>query len=91
MDSIMLLKVIIVILFIGVIASLFGGLNFLVKDMGNSSKRLLYALGIRIGLAGLLIGCVIYGTYSGQLNSTAPWDRQLHPENAAPYQSTPKN
>ena len=46
----MLLKVIIVILFIGVIASLFGGLNFLVKDMGNSSKRLLYALGIRIGL-----------------------------------------
>jgi hypothetical protein len=90
-DLIMLLKVIIVILFIGVIASLFGGLNFLVKDMGNSSKRLLYALGIRIGLAGLLIGCVIYGTYSGQLNSTAPWDRQLHPENAAPYQSTPKN
>ena len=87
----MLLKVIIVILFIGVIASLFGGLNFLVNDMGNSSKRLLYALGIRIGLAGLLIGCVIYGTYSGQLNSTAPWDRQLHPENAAPYQSTPKN
>ena len=87
----MLLKVIIVILFIGVIASLFGGLNFLVKDMGNSSKRLLYALGRRIGLAGLLIGCVIYGTYSGQLNSTAPWDRQLHPENAAPYQSTPKN
>mgnify|MGYP001425131787 FL=1 len=87
----MLLKVIIVILFIGVIASLFGGLNFLVKDMGNSSKRLLYALGIRIGLAGLLIGCVIYGTYSGQLNSTAPWDRQLHPENAAPYQSTSKN
>ena len=87
----MLLKVIIVILFIGVIASLFGGLNFLVKDMGNSSKRLLYALGIRIGLAGLLIGCVIYGTYSGQLNSTAPWDRQLHPDNAAPYQSTPKN
>ncbi|MBT4929183.1 MAG: DUF2909 family protein, partial [Cellvibrionales bacterium] len=51
----MLLKVIIIILFIGVIASLFGGLNFLVKDMGNSSKRLLYALGIRIGLAGLLI------------------------------------
>ena len=87
----MLLKVIIVILFIGVIASLFGGLNFLVKDMGNSSKRLLYALGIRVGLAGLLIGCVIYGTYSGQLNSTAPWDRQLHPENAAPYQSTSKN
>ena len=87
----MLLKVIIIILFIGVIASLFGGLNFLVKDMGNSKKRLLYALGIRIGLASLLIACVVYGTYSGQLNSTAPWDRQLHPENAAPYHPAPKN
>lgn len=80
----MLLKVIIIILFIGVIASLFGGLNFLVKDMGNANKRVLYALGIRIGLAALLIACVVYGTYSGQLNSTAPWDRQLHPENVAP-------
>ena len=89
MDLNMLLKVIIIILFIGVIASLFGGLNFLVKDMGNSKKRLLYALGIRIGLASLLIACVVYGTYSGQLNSTAPWDRQLHPENTAPYQATP--
>ena len=87
----MLLKVIIIILFIGVIASLFGGLNFLVKDMGNSKKRLLYALGIRIGLASLLIACVVYGTYSGQLNSTAPWDRQLHPENVAPYRPAPKN
>jgi len=91
MDLNMLLKVIIIILFIGVIASLFGGLNFLVKDMGNSKKRLLYALGIRIGLASLLSACVVYGTYSGQLNSTAPWDRQLHPENAASYQPAPKN
>ena len=87
----MLLKVIIIILFIGVVASLFGGLNFLVKDMGNTNKRVLYALGIRISLAALLIACVVYGTYSGQLNSTAPWDRQLHPENTAPYQATPKN
>ena len=87
----MLLKVIIIILFIGVVASIFGGLNFLVKDMGNANKRVLYALGIRIGLAALLIACVLYGTYSGQLNSTAPWDRQLHPENTAPYQATPQN
>jgi hypothetical protein len=90
MGLIMLLKVIIVILFIGVVASLFGGLNFLVKDMGNNNKRVLYALGIRIGLASLLIACVIYGTYSGQLNSTAPWDRQLHPENVAPSQPQQK-
>ena len=87
----MLLKVIIVILFIGVVASLFGGLNFLVKDMGNSKKRLLYALGIRIGLAATLLAVIIYGTYSGQLSSKAPWDRQLHPENTAPYQTTPED
>ena len=87
----MLLKVIIVILFIGVVASLFGGLNFLVKDMGNSKKRLLYALGIRIGLAATLLAVIIYGTYSGQLSSKAPWDRQLHPENTTPYQTTPKD
>jgi hypothetical protein len=58
--------------------------------MGNSSKRLLYALGIRIGLATVLIACVIYGVSSGQLNSTAPWDRQLHPENTVPYQPANK-
>jgi len=86
----MLLKIIIVILFIGVVASLFGGLNFLVKDMGNNSRRLLYALGIRIGLASLLLACVIYGNYTGQLSSTAPWDRQLHPENVAPIQPAQK-
>ena len=63
----MLLKVIIVILFIGVVASLFGGLNFLVKDMGNSKKRLLYALGIRIGLAALLLATIIYGTAIGAI------------------------
>ena len=89
MDQIMLLKVIIIILFIGVIASLFGGLNFLVKYMGNANKRVLYALGIRIGLAALLIACVVYGTDSGQLNSTAPWDRNYTPR-MWPYQQQNK-
>lgn len=81
----MLLKTIIVLLFVAILISLFGGLNFLVKDLGgNNKKRLLYALGIRIGLAGLLIATIIYGAYTGQIKSQAPWDRQLHPENAAP-------
>jgi|TARA_B110000879_G_scaffold110435_1_gene147824 hypothetical protein len=81
----MLLKTIIVLLFIAILISLFGGLNFLVKDLGaNNKKRLLYALGIRITLAGLLIGTIIYGAYTGQIKSQAPWDQQLHPENAAP-------
>jgi hypothetical protein len=81
----MLLKTIIVLLFIAVVISLFGGLNFLVKDLGgNNKKRLLYALGIRITLAGLLLATIIYGAYTGQIKSQAPWDRQLHPQNAAP-------
>lgn len=80
----MLLKAIILILFVGVVASLFSGLHFLVKDAGNPRKRLLYALGIRISLAALLLTAVVYGVTSGQLKSTAPWDRQLHPEQAAP-------
>jgi p-aminobenzoyl-glutamate transporter AbgT len=81
----MLLKTIIVLLFIAILISLFGGLNFLVKDLGsNSKKRLLYALGIRITLAMLLLGTIIYGAYTGQIKSQAPWDKQLHPQNAAP-------
>lgn len=80
----MLLKTIIVLLFIAVVISLFTGLNFLVKDMGDPKKRLLYSLGTRITLAALLLATIIYGAYTGQIKSTAPWDRQLHPENAAP-------
>tara|TARA_B110000046_G_scaffold183792_1_gene220699 strand:- start:2733 stop:3041 length:309 start_codon:yes stop_codon:yes gene_type:complete len=81
----MLLKTIIVLLFIAVVISLFSGLGFLVKDLGNSKRRLLFALGLRISLAALLMGTVIYGAYTGQLSSKAPWDRQLHPEATTPY------
>ena len=77
----MLLKTIIVVLFIAVLISLFSGLNFLVKDLGNSKRRLLVALGTRITLAALLLGSTIaYGIFTGQLGSTAPWDRKLHPD-----------
>lgn len=79
-----MLKVIIVVLFVAVVASLFTGLNFLVKDLGNRRKRLLYALGTRIVLAALLLATIAYGVATGQLTSTAPWDSQLHPENTAP-------
>ncbi len=84
----MLLKTIIVLLFIAVVISLFSGLGFLVKDLGNSKRRLLYALGLRISLAILLMGTVVYGAYTGQLSSKAPWDRQLHPEATTPYPIT---
>lgn len=86
----MLLKTIIVILFIAVVVSLFSGLRFLVKDLGNSKRRLLFTLGLRITLAALLLGTVIYGAYTGQISSRAPWDRQLHPEATTPYPIRPR-
>lgn len=72
----MLLKIIIVVLFIAVVASLSGGLVFLLKDMQvPESKRTVYALGIRISLAALLLVLIGYGIQSGRLASTAPWDQ----------------
>ena len=80
-----MLKTLMLILLIALIASLFGGLNFLVKDLGGSNKkRLLYALGLRVTLAVMLVCTIIYGAYTGQIKSQAPWDKQLHPENVAP-------
>ncbi len=74
----MLLKVAIVILFIAVLASLSSGLVFLLKDANiDNSKRALYALGIRVTLAAMLLGLIGYGLASGKLGSTAPWDRSI--------------
>lgn len=72
----MWLKIVIVILFIAVVASLSSGLVFLLRDMGSPSKRTLYALGVRVGLACLLLFSVWYGFYSGILSNTAPWAGQ---------------
>lgn len=73
----MWLKVIIVILFLAIVASLSSALVFLLKDMGApESKRTLYALGVRITLAALLLLCIGYGFYSGVLDNTAPWAGQ---------------
>lgn len=69
----MWLKIIIVLLFIAVLVSLSSGLIFLLRDMGNPSRRTLYALGIRIALAALLVFSIWYGFYSGTLSNTAPW------------------
>lgn len=73
----MILKLIIVLLFIGVLISLTGGLVFLFKDVASPTKRTVYALGVRIALAALLLGTIFYGLYTGQLGSSAPWDRKL--------------
>ncbi len=75
----MWLKIIILILFFGVVFSLSAGLRFLLTDIdAPNSKRTLYALGIRITLASLMMICLIYGFYTGILTTTAPWDAKLH-------------
>ena len=75
----MFLKIMIVVLFIAVVASLTSGFVFLVKGLGApESKRTLYALGIRITLAATLMILIGYGLQTGQLGSTAPWDKQIH-------------
>ena len=72
----MLLKVLVVILFVAVVASLSSSLLFLVKDIEHEAKRTMYALGIRISLAVALLGCIAYGLHTGEFGSRAPWDRQ---------------
>lgn len=80
----MWLKIIIIVLFIAVLLSLSSALMFLLKDMGSPSKRTLYALGIRVSLAALLLASIFYGLYTGQLQSSAPWDRGFEPPASSP-------
>ena len=71
-----MLKIIIVILLICVILSLMSGLVFLFKDTGKpDSRRLWYALGVRITFATLLVIAIGYGFCTGELRMglNAPW------------------
>ena len=71
------------VVIIGVIASLTSGLVFLFKDTEQpDSKRTLYALGVRITLAGLLLSAIAYGFYTGELRMgvNAPWHAQATSE-----------
>ena len=76
----MAIKILVMVLFIGVVISLTSGLVFLLKDVNSPSKRTLYALGIRITLAALLLVTIFYGLYTGQLGSHAPWDKKMSKE-----------
>lgn len=67
-----MLKVVIVLLLIAIVASLFSGAVFFFKDQG-STRRTLYALGVRITLAILLMITITYGVFTGQLRLNAPW------------------
>lgn len=85
----MWLKALIVVLFVALLISLTTGLVFLLKDVGNGRRRTLYALGVRVALASALLVAIGWGFWSGRLSSTAPWDRQLHPQQVAPAPANP--
>ncbi len=73
-----MLKIIIVVLLIAIVLSLFSGAVFFFKDQG-STKRTLYALGVRITLAILLMLTITYGIFTGQLALNAPWHHAGQP------------
>jgi len=74
----MWLKAVIVVLFFALVVSLFSGFVFLMKDEG-ATRRTWNSLTVRLCLAALLMGFLIYGIYTGQLGSKAPWDAQRAP------------
>lgn len=69
-----MLKISIVIVMIAMVISLITGFNFLLKDKGDPTKRrTVYALGVRVFLATLLLTLIAYGLWSGELGINAPW------------------
>jgi hypothetical protein len=83
----MWLKIVIVVLFIGLVISLFSGLFFLIQDKGTT-MRTWQSLSVRLLLAVLLMSFITYGFYTGKLGSKAPWDRR-HMQEAPIIQQAP--
>lgn len=67
-----MLKTVIFLLLAGILISLACGFVFFYIDKGRS-KRVLYALGVRVTLAVILMGCIFYGLATGALRLNAPW------------------
>jgi len=69
-----MLHTIIVILLTGIVIALVTGFYFFYQDKGRS-KRVMYALGVRVTLAILLMIVVFYGLSTGELTFDVPWSR----------------
>lgn len=70
-----MLKAAIVLLMVALVASLASGFYFLMVDQGDKTKRrTFHSLGVRLTLALMLGGLIIYGVATGQLGHRTPWD-----------------
>jgi hypothetical protein len=72
-DTYMWIKIIIVLLFIANILALSGAFYTLLLDQGRGGKRTANLLLVRVVLALLLLGVVVYGVWNGDLGVSAPW------------------
>lgn len=71
------LKILILLLMFLMALSLFHSLYILFKDDGNpTSRRTFYNLVARVSLAVALLATMVYGFYTGKLESSAPWNQQ---------------
>ena len=79
------IKALILLLIFLMFVSLFNGLYVLFKDDGNpESKRTLHRLVIRVSLASALLITMIYGFYTGKLESSAPWNKPASTQQPSP-------
>ena len=68
----MWIKIAIIVLLVGMFASLISAFVTLMKDK-SGSPHLVWALTSRIMLAGMILALVLYGKLSGYLDISAPW------------------
>lgn len=68
------LKILILLLLFLMALSLFHSLYILFKDNGDpTSRRTFHNLVVRVSLAAALLTAMVYGFYTGKLQSAAPW------------------
>lgn len=79
------LKLLILFLLVLIVLSLFNSLYVLFQDQGApDSRRTFHRLVIRVCLATALLSTMVYGFYTGKLQSSAPWNRPANQTSVAP-------
>ena len=79
------LQILILAIFLLMAISLLRSLYVLFKDNGNpKSKRTYHSLIVRVTLATALLSTMIYGFYTGKLQSHAPWNNPDVMQQSAP-------